>query len=51
MSPDMDEPVAPADFYTGVVAEMYRHLRSETFDPERYAAFVERSGEPALELG
>lgn len=45
------EPIAPADFYTGLVAELYRHLRSETFDPEPYATFIERSGEPALELG
>ena len=50
MNPD-NEFVAPADFYTGVVAEMYRHLRSETFDPAPYARFVERWGEPALELG
>lgn len=45
------EPIAPSDFYTGLVAEMYRHLRSETFDADPYARFVERSGEPALELG
>ncbi len=43
--------LASSDFYTGIVAELYRHLRSETFDPEPYARFVERSGEPALELG
>ena len=45
------EPTAPADFYTGLVAEVYRHTRSETFDPAPYAKFIERSGEPALELG
>ncbi len=45
------EPVAPSSFYTGLVAELYRHLRSEVFDPEPYARFVERSGEPGLELG
>lgn len=44
-------PLASSDFYTGIVAELYRHLRSETFDPEPYVRFVERSGEPALELG
>lgn len=44
-------PLAPSDFYTGIVAELYRHLRSETFDPDPYARFVEHSGEPALELG
>ncbi len=47
----MNEPIEPADFYTGLVAELYRHLRSETFDPAPYARFIERSGEPALELG
>ena len=45
------DPVAPSDFYTGLVADVYRHTRSETFDPEPYAEFIERSGEPALELG
>ena len=49
----MDETsnLAPANFYTGLVAKMYRHLRSEEFDPEPYARFVRRYGEPALELG
>lgn len=47
----MIEPIEPADFYTGLVAEMYRHLRSETSDPAPYARFIERSGQPALELG
>lgn len=46
-----DRPVAPADFYTGLVAELYAHLRSETFDPEPYIRFVEQWGQPALELG
>lgn len=45
------EPIAPADFYTGLVAEVYRHTRSETFDPAPYAKFIQRSGQPALELG
>lgn len=45
------EPAAPSDFYTGLVAEMYGSLRSEVIDPEPYATFVARSGEPALELG
>ncbi len=48
MPPD---PLAPSEFYTGLVAELYGHLRSETFDPGPYAQFIERSGEPALELG
>ncbi|MGW2161297.1 class I SAM-dependent methyltransferase [Nonomuraea sp. NPDC001699] len=41
----------PADFYTGIVAELYGPLKSFTQDPEPYAAFVERAGVPALELG
>ena len=47
----MTDQTGPANFYTGLVAELYRHLRSETFDPAPYARFIERSGEPALELG
>ncbi len=47
----MTAPIDPADFYTGLVADLYRHLRSETFDPAPYARFIERTGEPALELG
>lgn len=43
--------LAPADFYTGLVADLYAPLRSEIPDPEPYARFVERSGQPALELG
>lgn len=45
------DPLESSGFYTGIVAELYRHLRAETFDAEPYARFVERSGEPALELG
>lgn len=41
----------PADFYTGIVAELYGPLKSESFDPARYARFVHTYGEPALELG
>lgn len=41
----------PAAFYTGLVARIYRHLRGDEFDPEPYARFVARFGEPALELG
>lgn len=40
-----------ADFYTGIVAELYGPLRAVTQDPEPYAAFVEEAGAPALELG
>ncbi|WP_456845908.1 class I SAM-dependent methyltransferase [Cellulomonas sp. P5_C6] len=41
----------PADFYTGLVAELYGPLRSFTSDPAPYASFIRASGEPALELG
>ena len=47
----MDEELEPAQFYTGLVAEIYRHLRGETPDPAIYDRFVRRHGEPALELG
>jgi SAM-dependent methyltransferase len=46
------EPVDPALFYTGIVADIYRPLRGEgPPDPAPYEAFVRRAGEPALELG
>lgn len=41
----------PADFYTGIVAELYGPLKSVAQDPEPYAAFIEQAGTPALELG
>ncbi|MGW6496091.1 class I SAM-dependent methyltransferase [Nonomuraea angiospora] len=41
----------PADFYTGIVAELYGPLKSVAQDPEPYAAFVQEAGSPALELG
>lgn len=42
----------PSLFYTGLVAELYAPLRSSgPPDPEPYARFIARSGEPALELG
>lgn len=44
-------PTSQADFYTGVVAEMYHALRSERNDPELYVEFIRQWGEPALELG
>lgn len=40
-----------ADFYTGLVAELYEPLRGSAPDPRRYAELVRRFGEPALELG
>ena len=41
----------PADFYTGLVADLYRPLRAHSFDPAPYRAFIQGSGQPALELG
>ncbi|MEO6126182.1 MAG: class I SAM-dependent methyltransferase [Ilumatobacteraceae bacterium] len=49
-SPSPSQP-PPSQFYTGIVAELYRHLRSETFDPAPYARLIERYGQPALEMG
>jgi hypothetical protein len=46
----MDD-IAPADFYTGIVVDVYRPLRGSTPDPRTYAAFIRSWGEPALELG
>ena len=43
--------IDPSLFYTGLVAELYAPLRSVTPDPEPYARFIARWGEPALELG
>ena len=43
--------VDAADFYTGIVAEIYAPLRSTGTAWEPYAAFVDASGQPALELG
>jgi SAM-dependent methyltransferase len=43
--------VEPADFYTGLVAELYAPLRSYAPAPDVYATFIAGSGEPALELG
>ncbi|MEZ7005188.1 class I SAM-dependent methyltransferase [Streptomyces sp. AD55] len=41
----------PADFYTGMVADLYRPLKGSSESPDPYAEFVERYGGPALELG
>jgi hypothetical protein len=40
-----------AEFYTGIVVDAYARLKSSSFDPAPYAAFVSSTGEPALELG
>jgi SAM-dependent methyltransferase len=45
-------PADPALFYTGLVAQLYGPLRSAGApDPAPYARFIERAGQPALELG
>lgn len=41
----------PADFYTGIVADVYGPLRGAVPDARSCAAFIEIWGEPALELG
>jgi SAM-dependent methyltransferase len=43
--------VDPADFYTGIVADIYGPLKSSAEGPELYAWLVSETGEPALELG
>jgi SAM-dependent methyltransferase len=43
--------MSASQFYTGLVAQLYGPLRLQIPDPEPYARFVERSGQPALELG
>lgn len=40
-----------ADFYTGIVAEVYGALRGTHFKADRYRSFVHEHGTPALELG
>lgn len=41
----------PADFYTGIVADLYGPLKRFSSDPELYAAFLREVGGPGLELG
>ncbi|MET3803341.1 SAM-dependent methyltransferase [Nakamurella sp. UYEF19] len=41
----------PADFYTGIVAELYGPLKSFTQQASPYVRFIRESGQPALELG
>ncbi|WP_299520888.1 class I SAM-dependent methyltransferase [uncultured Serinicoccus sp.] len=40
-----------ANFYTGLVADLYHPLKAHSFDAAPYQAFIEQWGEPALELG
>lgn len=48
---DGGEATSAAEFYTGIVADVYGALRGTTFEAGRYLEFVRRVGEPALELG
>ena len=41
----------PADFYTGIVADLYGPLKRFSPDPEPYAAFAQEAEGPGLELG
>lgn len=41
----------PADFYTGLVADLYSPLKMGSNDPDAYAELIADRGEPALELG
>ncbi len=43
--------VDPADFYTGIVVDVYGPLRGSVPDPRISARFISKWGEPALELG
>jgi len=43
--------VDPAGFYSGIVVDAYATLKSSRFDPQPYAEFIARHGQPALELG
>src|SRR5688572_6098869 len=43
--------VAPSQFYTGLVSELYEPLRSMRFTADQYAPFIDKAGQPALELG
>jgi len=40
-----------SQFYTGLVAELYEPLVSELARADQYIPFIERSGQPSLELG
>jgi SAM-dependent methyltransferase len=41
----------PADFYSGIVVDVYAKLKSQTFAAEPYLEFVRAQGEPGLEIG
>ena len=46
MNPEID----PAQFYTGLIAELYEPLAGNPTQPDDYVPFLEASGSPALEL-
>jgi hypothetical protein len=46
----MDD-IDAVDFYTGIVVDVYRPLRGSVPDPRVDARFIDKWGEPALELG
>lgn len=41
----------PADFYSGIVVDVYARLRSATVEAGPYARFVTSHGQPGLEIG
>ena len=42
--------IDPSNFYTGLVAELYEPLAGGISDSDRFIEFVEKHGEPALEI-
>ena len=51
MNTGTPDPVEAAEFYTGLVADLYEPLASERPRGEDYVRFLEHGGTPALELG
>ena len=41
----------PSRFYTGLVVDLYEPLAAHLARADDYVGFIERSGQPALELG
>lgn len=44
-------PMSAANFYTGIVPDVFSALRGTVFDADPYLSFVREAGQPALELG
>ena len=42
---------SPSEFYTDLVADLYRPLKSSSYPADPYREMIRRLGEPALELG